>query len=99
QMVGFSPAQAFTFMDLNPDSLCAPFFGVTMETAAFYHIPAAYHANGAAAGFADSHVETKKWQDPRTIKPAAGTDFHGHAVASGNNRDLVWIQEHSTAKK
>lgn len=99
EMVGISPATAFTFMDLNPNSICAPFFGVNMGQQTFYHIPAAYHANGAAVGFADSHVETKKWLDGRTVKPSPATDFHGHAVASANNRDLAWIQERTTVLK
>ena len=99
QFVGISPATAFTFMDVNPDSICAPHFGVNMGEQTFYYLPAAYHNNGSAVGFADSHVETKKWTDPRTVKPSASTDFHGHAVASSNNRDLAWIQEHTTILK
>ena len=98
-ILGISPAEAFTFMDLNPDSICRPFFGVSMEQEAFYHFPAAYHHNGAAVGFADGHVDTKKWLDARTIKPAPGTAFHDHAVPSANNRDLTWIKEHTTARK
>jgi prepilin-type N-terminal cleavage/methylation domain-containing protein/prepilin-type processing-associated H-X9-DG protein len=99
QLVGISPSTAFTFMDVNPDSICAPLFGVNMGEQTFYYIPAAYHNNGAAAGFADGHAETKKWSDPRTIKPSASTDFHGHVVSSSNNRDLAWIQEHTTILK
>jgi prepilin-type N-terminal cleavage/methylation domain-containing protein len=94
-----SPSTFFTFGDINPDSICAPTFGVNMGAQTWYHIPAAYHNSAAAIGFADSHVETKKWMDPRTIKPAASTDFHGHASPAANNRDLVWMQEHTTVLK
>ncbi|MBI2947303.1 MAG: type II secretion system protein [Verrucomicrobia bacterium] len=96
QLVGISPAAAFTFMDVNPDSICAPLFGMNMGAQTFYHLPAAYHSSSASVGFADSHVETKKWSDPRTVKPPASTDFHGHATTSANNRDLAWMQEHTT---
>lgn len=94
-----SPAMSFTFGDINPDSICAPTFGVNMGVQTWYHIPAAYHSSSAAIGFADSHVETKKWMDPRTIKPPASTDFHGHASPAANNRDLVWLQERTTVLK
>ena len=94
-----SPSSSFTFGDINPDSICAPTFGVNMGATTWYHIPAAYHSSAAAIGFADSHVETKKWMDPRTVKPAAGTDFHGHASPGANNRDLVWLQERTTVLK
>ena len=99
QLTGISPAAAFSFMDVNPDSLCAPLFGVNMGEQTYYHIPAAYHNSGAAVGFADSHVETKKWLDVRTVKPNPNTDFHGHVVSSANNRDLAWLQEHTTILK
>jgi prepilin-type N-terminal cleavage/methylation domain-containing protein len=94
-----SPSTSFTFMDVNPSSICAPLFGMNMGAQTFFHIPAAYHSTAAAVGFADSHVETKKWTDPRTIKPAASTDFHGHTVSSANNRDLTWMQERTTVLK
>jgi len=99
QLVGISPATAPTFMDVHPESICAPLFGVNMGAQTWYHIPAAYHSSSASVGFADGHAETKKWSDPRTVKPSPSTDFHGHATSSANNRDLVWLQEHTTVLK
>jgi prepilin-type N-terminal cleavage/methylation domain-containing protein len=99
QITGISASQAFTFADLNPDSICRPFFGVYVERASFYHFPAAYHNKGGVFGFADSHAETKKWRDTRTFTFPAGIAYHDHDFASANNPDLAWIQERTTAKK
>lgn len=99
QITGISASQAFTFADINPDSICRPFFGVYMEKSSFYHYPAAYHNTGGVFGFADSHAETKKWRDARTYKFPAGINFHDHDFASANNQDLTWIQQRTTAKK
>jgi prepilin-type N-terminal cleavage/methylation domain-containing protein len=99
QITGISASQAFTFADINPDSICRPFFGVYVERASFYHYPAAYHNTGGVFGFADSHAESKKWVDPRTYKFPAGLNFHDHDFASANNQDLIWIQQRTTAKR
>jgi prepilin-type N-terminal cleavage/methylation domain-containing protein/prepilin-type processing-associated H-X9-DG protein len=97
---GISPTEAFTFADIHPDSICRPFFGVSMAGSTYYHVPASYHSSSASFGFADGHVETHKWRDARTIKPTPTPDWHGHAVPAGaNNQDLVWLKAHSTFKK
>ena len=99
QITGISPSHAFTFADINPDSICRPFFGVYAERASFYHFPAAYHNTAGVFGFADSHAEPKKWRDPRTYQLRAGLDYHGHDFPSANNPDLAWIRDHTTVKK
>ena len=89
----------FVFAEIRSESICRPFFGMHMSTPSFYHFPAVYHRPTSTLVFADSHAEIHKWLDPRTLNPPATTDWHGHDIPSVNNRDLVWLQEHASAKK
>jgi hypothetical protein len=65
----------------------------------FYHVPANYHDRSTVLAFGDSHVERNRWHDARTYKPPANIDWHGHAYNSANNRDLRWLQDHSTSRQ
>jgi hypothetical protein len=87
-----SPSQLLYFMEVHPDNICRPFFGVIMDRDAFYHYPASHHAGGAVNSFADSHVEFRKWKDKRTVR-AANADTHSHAENSPGNQDIRWLQE------
>jgi prepilin-type N-terminal cleavage/methylation domain-containing protein len=91
-----SPSSLLVIEEVHPDSICRPFFGVYMDGARFYHIPASYHDRSGVMLFADAHVETHRWMDGRTLKPRSA-NFHDHNIASANNRDLVWIQQRSTS--
>ena len=52
--------------------------------------PGVSHKKGSNFAFADGHAETHQWLDPRTI-----TAPRDPKVLPGN-RDLVWLQRHST---
>lgn len=93
------PSSTFVFAEIRAESICRPFFGMHLSTPSFYHFPAVYHRPSSTLVFADSHAEIHKWLDPRTLNPPANTDWHGHDIPSPNNRDLVWLQEHASAKK
>ncbi len=99
QLSSPSPANLFTFMDVHPDSICRPFFGVYMGPGPeqFYNFPATYHSGRAGAAFADGHVERHKWTDPRTLS-GKSFDYHGHVDRSEGNADIVWLREHTTVK-
>jgi prepilin-type processing-associated H-X9-DG protein len=66
-------------------------------------LPAFYHNNGGGFSFADGHSEMKKWLDPRTTPPlvdgAAGDPGAIASMASPNNPDVAWLQDHSTRPK
>ena len=47
----------YTFMDVNPDSICWPYFGMHMDRESFFNFPNASHNRGGIVAFADSHVE------------------------------------------
>ena len=101
QLVSPSPSQLLVFEEVNPDSICRPFFGLYMDggtATRFYHYPASYHNRGGVQGYADGHIESRQWQDPRTIAPKTA-NFHGHDDTSANNPDILWLRERTTSRK
>jgi hypothetical protein len=56
--------------------------------------PASYHHAAGGIAFADGHSEIHKWRDPRTMPPIATKLVNG--VASPNNQDVLWLQDHCT---
>ena len=94
------PARLMVFIDVNPASICWPFFGVNMTQGAeaqFFAHPAAHHAGGAQVAFADGHVEHRKWQDRRTVRPG-NILYHAHDTPSPGNPDLAWLQSVATVR-
>jgi len=101
QIVNISPTDLLLFLDVNPNSICRPGFGVYMYPIAptrFLHIPASYHTGGGVNTFADTHAAYHKWRDPRTIQPNLH-DYHVHNDPSPNNQDLFWLQDHASRNK
>ncbi|MGA2176977.1 MAG: prepilin-type N-terminal cleavage/methylation domain-containing protein [Verrucomicrobiota bacterium] len=99
QLAAAPAANRFVFMDVNPASICTPGFGVDMTAQEFIHFPSYLHRKRGVVAFADSHVETHKWQDARTmIGVPAGDVFIPHDVPSPNNPDLVWITQRTTSR-
>ena len=93
-------ANRFVFMDVNPASICTPGFGVDMTAEMFIHFPSDMHRGRGVVSFADGHVETHKWTDPRTtIGVPPGQGFIPHDIESPGNQDLVWITQRTTSKK
>ncbi len=93
------PSTTLTFIEIHSDSICRPFFGIALGQSIFYHLPANYHDRSSVTAFADGHVERPRWMDPRTYAPPRTIAWHDHSYASARNRDLVWLQEHASAKE
>jgi prepilin-type N-terminal cleavage/methylation domain-containing protein/prepilin-type processing-associated H-X9-DG protein len=91
-------AGLFLFTDVNPNSICWPYFGVQMKQDLFLLFPGSWHNDGAVVSFVDGHVERHPWRDQRTIK-AFSTDYHGHHDVSPGNIDLAWLRQHTTLSK
>ena len=89
------PAGAFTFLDVNPDSICWPYFGVYMDRDSFFNFPNSSHSRGGVLAFSDGHAEYHRWQDQRTIT-AYSPDYHRHDDPSPNNVDLAWFRARAT---
>lgn len=92
------PSGLFLFADVNPNSICWPYFGVYMAQDSFFNFPGSTHSRGAVVSFADGHVEHHKWQDPRTIT-AYSPAYHNHNDPSPNNPDVAWLQARATVPR
>jgi len=94
-----SPGSRFVFTDVNPASICTPGFGVDMSLQAWIHYPSDLHGRKGVLAFADGHVETHLWEDPRTmLHLAGGQAYIPHNISSPNNPDLEWIAGQTTSK-
>jgi prepilin-type N-terminal cleavage/methylation domain-containing protein/prepilin-type processing-associated H-X9-DG protein len=88
----------FLFQDVNPDSICWPYFGVQMDLDRFFNFPGSSHSRSGIISYADGHVERHRWQDQRTIT-AFSTDYHAHIEPSPGNIDLVWLRRRTSVPK
>ncbi|MEY2427172.1 MAG: hypothetical protein QOJ40_57 [Verrucomicrobiota bacterium] len=65
----------------------------------FMDIPASYHCQANGLSFCDGHSELHRWRDSRTMPPLIPQQilFGGNkAIPSFNNKDIAWLQDHST---
>jgi prepilin-type N-terminal cleavage/methylation domain-containing protein len=90
-----APSTIFLFIDVQPDSICWPYFGVEMTEDSMFNFPASYHGHGAVLSYADSHVEWHRWTDRRTIA-AQSLHYHMHREPSAGNADLQWLRTRTT---
>jgi prepilin-type N-terminal cleavage/methylation domain-containing protein len=99
QLAADSVANRFVFMDVNPASICTPGFGVDMTAETFIHVPSDLHRGAGVVSFADTHVESHKWLDPRTRMGIPPDDqFIPHGIPSPRNQDLYWITWRTTSR-
>ena len=89
------PAGLFTFLDVNPDSICWPYFGVKMDADSFFNFPNSSHNRGGVMSFADAHAEYHRWTDRRTIA-AHSSNYHQHDDSSSGNQDIAWLRPRTT---
>ena len=92
------PSGTLTFVDVNPDSICWPYFGVYMNRDSFFNFPNSSHNRGGVLAFADAHVERRRWFDQRTIT-AFSSDYHHHDESSPRNVDLAWLRDRTSIRK
>jgi prepilin-type N-terminal cleavage/methylation domain-containing protein len=102
-IVAPSPSQTWVLIDELGDSINNGSFALqdhdidpmNLSALEFLNWPAGYHAGAGALNFADGHSEIKRWQDPRTLTGGIGYT----TTPSPNNKDLVWLLQHSTGRK
>ena len=92
------PTNIFLFQDVNPESICWPYFGVYMNSDEFFNFPNSSHLKRGIISFADGHVEMRRWADQRTIT-AFSSDYHSHREPSYQNKDLAWMRERTSVKQ
>lgn len=89
-----SPADKFVFLDLHPESVCWPFFGVETNDL-FFNYPGIHHLGTASVSFADGHVSVRRRADPRTADYPQDRAWHDHHHLSPGNKDLAWLRTHA----
>jgi prepilin-type processing-associated H-X9-DG protein len=97
-MVDPGPTRTWLFVDEHPISINDGFFCVDMNPypnlagAVLPDAPASYHNGACGFMFADGHSEIHRWIDPRTKTKSVP------AVSQPNNKDVLWLWKHSTAR-
>jgi prepilin-type N-terminal cleavage/methylation domain-containing protein/prepilin-type processing-associated H-X9-DG protein len=89
-----NPSTAVTFIEPHVDNLTIPSFDLPLEIPRLgmvAGIPSGRHDRSCAVAFADSHVETRKWTDSRTIPPIVGRHQIFDASALVHNEDIAWL--------
>jgi len=97
-----SPANLWVYIDENPDSVNDAAFAVVMTPGAPWRDgPSTLHGGGCGLTFADGHAEIHKWKDPGTLalKVTYTSTTTGHGQGGANNRDVLWMQERTSAKQ
>lgn len=98
-----SPSRIHVFVDEHPDSINNGAFGVWMSNTAnpaqawIFDFPASYHNGACGFSFADGHGEIHKWIDGRTKPAPKWSNTLTLGVSSPNNRDMIWLTEHTSA--
>jgi prepilin-type N-terminal cleavage/methylation domain-containing protein/prepilin-type processing-associated H-X9-DG protein len=101
QLSLIATSRAFVFIDerwdgINDGSFLVNMSGYDPAAPAAYRLdsfPAFYHTGKSTLCFADSHVEAKRWLDPRTMPK-----INQGSSASAENPDVEWLQDHSSRK-
>jgi hypothetical protein len=100
ELAANSPADRFVFADVNPGNICTPGFGVDMNLRNIIHYPSVLHTGAGILTFADNHIETHKWRDPRTNRKLPGpAQYIPHSDPVSNNQDIKWLAERTTSRK
>lgn len=95
-----SPAQALTFLEERVETINDPSFASQWdfeqnkpEEWMLRDKPEVLHDGTGNVGFADGHVESHHWQDPRTIAPSRNDTI------SPGNRDVLWLEQRGTSRE
>jgi prepilin-type N-terminal cleavage/methylation domain-containing protein/prepilin-type processing-associated H-X9-DG protein len=92
------PSRIFTFIDVAPGNVCLPAFVVRYSSSGhFYHLPSVQHDRRGTVAFADGHVQSQAWVEPRTWTEATPEWNPNHwTLWLPGNRDLEWLHEHAS---
>jgi len=96
------PGQAFTFVDEREDSINDGHFPTDMtgypeagEARRLVDFPTDIHEGAGQFAFADGHVDSHRWQDPRTRRPH-DLRLIPLNVPHPQSVDVLWLQDHAT---
>jgi prepilin-type processing-associated H-X9-DG protein len=94
------PSNAWIMLDEHEDSINGGGFVVDVirrgSSAQLIDTPASYHNSACGFNFADGHSEVHRWTDERLIIPVKRITI-GVRVQAPDSRDILWMQERTTA--
>jgi prepilin-type N-terminal cleavage/methylation domain-containing protein/prepilin-type processing-associated H-X9-DG protein len=100
------PDKIFVFLDMREDRVNWSNFmtmmqGYPSDPSQFQlgDLPGMYHNRGCGFSFADGHAEMHRWLDDRTVPPMGKINPNAQTFACAGNRDVAWLQDHSTRLK
>ncbi|MBC8097108.1 MAG: type II secretion system protein [Akkermansiaceae bacterium] len=95
-----SPSELWVLMDENQKTINDPSLAVQCGggNKLFIDAPAIYHNGAAGIAFADGHSEIHKWVEgfTKSINKLNATDPDPD---NNGNRDLIWLQERTSARR
>jgi prepilin-type N-terminal cleavage/methylation domain-containing protein/prepilin-type processing-associated H-X9-DG protein len=99
-----SPANLWVYIDEDPDGVNDAAFAVKMIPygGIWQDIPSVLHNGGCGFTFADGHAEIHKWKDNftlNTFKVKYSRCNFGVVPNPTPSRDVMWIQDRTSAKK
>lgn len=96
EMVKPDPSGLWVFVDENQYNINDGAFAVSMATPTeMIDWPGTYHHFAAGLAFADGHSEIHQWTDRRTRTKKVDSGPH---VQTPDNRDIIWLQERTSAR-
>jgi prepilin-type processing-associated H-X9-DG protein len=104
-MVAPAPVNLWVMIEESPDSINDGAFAVSMThnistSDKWQSAPSTLHDGGCGFAFADGHYELKKWTDPRTLAlKVTYTTMFPYGIMQGNNPDIQWVKDRTTAPK
>ncbi len=95
------PAQMFTFLELNPNTICTSMVRVPMDTNAatgYFHLPSSAHGGRVAVAFADGHIDAYALRDKDSYRTYQVDWLPDHDIAM-TNADVLAIREMASYPK
>jgi hypothetical protein len=94
-----TPGQVIVFLDEHPDSINDPLFWAPNNPQNWVDVPGSLHEGAAWLTFADGHLESHRWTNPKLLSPPSASDFIHNIAVPTNDPDLVWFLEHASEPK
>jgi prepilin-type N-terminal cleavage/methylation domain-containing protein/prepilin-type processing-associated H-X9-DG protein len=93
------PAELQIFMDVHEDYIETCMQNTAWrppDGGAWGTLPSSRHGRAGTFSFLDGHVELRRWQDLRTVRPVTGEFLGSIGVKAERSPDLRWWFDHST---
>ena len=93
-----NPANTFTFLELNPHTICTSMARVPVDTnqaTGFFHLPSFLHGGRAVIAFTDGHVDLYGVRDKDSLRDYPVDWIADHQFAT-TNADVLALRELTT---